>query len=176
MDMDVIKLLLETKNNAYKSSLQIFMEQITSMNLLRLDLQELKDNFRFMEQSVDTIRQDQKDCKRECGVGRARIAQLEDRVKASNASIAVLATRCNDLDDQSRRNNLVIGGIQEDAWETPEQTSTKLYSFLEEKMQLPDVILEEARLVGWIGTRFSEVAGCSRDREFTSLRIFVLNQ
>lgn len=94
MDMDVIKLLLETKNNAYKSSLQIFMEQITSMNLLRLDLQELKDNFRFMEQSVDTIRQDQKDCKRECGVERARIAQLEDRVKASNASIAVLATRC----------------------------------------------------------------------------------
>lgn len=41
MDMGVRKLLLESQNNAYKSSLQIFMGQITSVNLVRSDLQEL---------------------------------------------------------------------------------------------------------------------------------------
>lgn len=52
-----------------------------------------------MELTIITIIHNLKDCKRECGVERAKIAQVEDRVKASNASIVALSTRCNDRDD-----------------------------------------------------------------------------
>ena len=147
--MDVIKLLLETQNNAFKSSLQIFVEQMDStMNSFRTDLQELKDNFTFMEQNIKELKDEMKDCKRNCNADRTQVLELQAQLQSSKVSFEALTTRCNNLDDQSRLNNLVVGGIQEDPWETPEHTSTKLYSFLEDKMQMPCVILDEAHRIG----------------------------
>lgn len=69
-------------------------------------------------------------------------------LKEKSDLIKELEERCNQQEDQSRRNNLQFDGVEELQDETWEQTATHISKLLEDKLQLPNIEMERAHRVG----------------------------
>jgi len=76
------------------------------------------------------------------------IAELKQELLESRETIKALTTRCNELDDLQRCNNLRIDGLPEVDAETTEQTAVAVSSMLREKLELRELPLESAHRVG----------------------------
>lgn len=80
---------------------------------------------------------------------KAKIEKLNEQIDTYNTKIKELEDRLNYQEDYSRRNNVRISGVEErGASETWEQTAAAVTSLLEEKIQLPGLVVERAHRVG----------------------------
>ncbi|XP_050715616.1 uncharacterized protein LOC126998200 [Eriocheir sinensis] len=101
------------------------------------------------EREVDDLNSSKKDYEKEKQDAKAEIEKLTEQVESSHLKIRELEERLNYQEDYSRRSNVRISGMEErGATETWEQTAAAVTSLLEEKMQLPGLVLERAHRVG----------------------------
>lgn len=144
MDLTVLKTLLTAQDQAYKSALELFMNQVNKKTeKLESTVSELTRSLEFTQAQVEEYRSEMKQLKREKETDQARITELTEDLRESRQLVTDLEEKCVYLDDYSRRKNLHISGLEEPRdQETWEQTAKKVSSLLETKLQLPDIVIE----------------------------------
>lgn len=181
MDTSVLKTLLASQDQAYRSALEVFMKQINDkVEGLQATVAALTASLEFTQREFDDSKREVKQLQEKNTSKLEEMKRLTDELHVSKTLIADLEDKCNYQEDYSRRNNLQIIGIEENPnGETWEQTASQVSKLLEGKLGLPDIQLERAHRVGQrldqhhrpIIARFSRF--CDRDaamRNATKLR------
>lgn len=145
----MIQALLSTQNSAYKSALEIFMNQIEDkLHNLQATVGDLTKSLEFTQAEVADLQHQVKQLQKEKNNNEAVIKQLNEDLLVSDSVIKGLEERCNYQEDYSRRKNLKINGIEEADRETWEQSTARVSKLLEERLQLPNIELERVHRVG----------------------------
>ena len=146
MDSNTLKVLLDSHNQAYRSALDIVVDQFKSrITLMETTISDLTRSLEFTQAEVADLKGELKtlrksDCEKQ--------ATIEDQ----KVRVEELVQRTNYQEDYSRRNNLRISGMKELLnGETWEQTARQVITLLQDKLQLPPINLERAHRVGPVG-------------------------
>lgn len=149
MDSSAIKLLLDSQNQAFRSALDIVVEQFKArVSSLESRIQELTRSLEFTQAEVLDLKEDLKAVRKSNSDKETTVNDLKGCAKE-------LVQRLNYQDDYSRRNNLRITGLYETAGESWEQTAALVSSLLQNKLELPPMDLERAHRVGTVGWPYS---------------------
>lgn len=150
MDQTIIKTLLESQERAYKSAMEVVVKQLTEqVRKLETTVSDLTTSLEFTQREVDDLKSTVRNYEKEKQEAKTMMEKLVDEVESSNSKVQDLEDRVNYQDDYSRRNNLRISGMEEPSGgETWEQTATSVTTLLENKLQLPGLVLERAHRVG----------------------------
>lgn len=143
MDLDAFKLLLESQDRAFRSAMDVVIEQLKG----RIQITEgtITDLIKSLEYSQAEI----VDLRNEVKVLKKTDSEKQVEIDCLKSKITEMQHRLNFQEDYSRRNNLRITGFHEQpGGETWEETSTNVTKLLEEKLQLPPMKLERAHRVG----------------------------
>ncbi|XP_035686738.1 uncharacterized protein LOC118422958 [Branchiostoma floridae] len=154
-DMSTIKDLLEQQQAKYEDLLQrqqsIFQSFIESVmtstnnrfdNLVR-EVQELKSSLQFSQHEVDTLKTKLNEANSEITNLKATI---DDQAKnPKSLQMPDMEKKMDYLENQSRRNNVVIDGIEDDVKETWADTEVKVRNILTKKLQLDSKTIEIER-------------------------------
>lgn len=145
MDLDGVKLLLEAHERAFRSAMDVVIEQLKGrIQITEGTITELIKSLEFSQAEV-------KDLKNQVKVLQKSDTEKQVEIDSLKSTIVDLQQRVNYQEDYSRRNNLRISGIQElSGGETWEQTSVTVSKLFEETLQLPSIKLERAHRVGTI--------------------------
>lgn len=140
---------MDVQTEAYKNALQVFVSQCN----VRIDgcnetIGDLKRSLEFSQVDIDDLKNQVKLLLQEKETQTKLIAELKQELLESRETIKALTTRCNELDDLQRCNNLRIDGLPEVDAETTEQTAVAVSSMLREKLELRELPLESAHRVG----------------------------
>lgn len=142
MDLEAIKVLLETQERTFRSAMKIVVDELKER--VRLVESTVTDLIKSLEFSQAEIR----DLKSDTMVLRKADVDKQVIIDGLQTRIAELERRQNYQEDYNRRNNLRITGFKEEGSETWEQTAAAVSALLQDKLQLPNVKLERAHRVG----------------------------
>lgn len=143
MDLETIKVLLESQSKSFKTAVDIVLEDLKSR------LQTADSTISDLVKSLEFTQAEVKDLQSEVTVLRKSEAEKTTTITTLQDRIEELEKRCNYQEDYSRRNNLRITGIQEQSnGETWEETANTVSKLFEEKLQLPSIKLERAHRTG----------------------------
>ena len=149
MDVTALKTALAAQDQAYRSALELFLNQINeNMKSLQTTVTDLTTSLEFSQGEIADLKKEVEILKEEKKSDEKTIRELTEGYQNSQKLIKDMEDRCNYQEDYSRRNNLQIIGVEEQAGETWEQTAVKVSKLLEEKMELPNMQLERAHRVG----------------------------
>lgn len=145
-----MKTMLESQERAFNSALEIVVKQMNDhINKLENKVLDLTTSLEFTQREVDDLKSKGKDHEKDNKENKTKINQLTEQLESSNKKIKELEDRINQQEDYSRRKNIRISGLEErSSTETWEQTAAAVTSVLEDKMQLPGIVLERAHRVG----------------------------
>ena len=150
MDATVIKALLDSQERAYKSALEVVIKQMNDQ-MAKMDnkISDLTTSLEFTQREVDELKKNIKTHEKEQNDAKITKEKLTQQVETSDLKISELVGRVNQQEDYSRRMNVRFIGVEENAnSENWEQTAVAVNAILEDKMQLPGVVLERAHRVG----------------------------
>lgn len=150
MDSALMKTMLESQERAFKTALDVVVKQMNDQ-IYKLEgkISDLTSSLEFTQREVDDLKHNAKDYDKEKQDAKVKIEKLNEQIDTYNTKIKELEDRLNYQEDYSRRNNVRISGVEErGASETWEQTAAAVTSLLEEKMQLPGLVVERAHRVG----------------------------
>ena len=133
MELDAVKVLLETQERTFRSAMGIVVDELKER--VRLVEGTVTDLIKSLEFSQTEVR----DLKSDNTVLRKSDMDKQVIIDGLQARIVELERRLNYQEDYSRRNNLRITGLKEQGSETWEQTATVVLTLLQDKLQLPDV-------------------------------------
>ena len=142
MDFEAVKVLLESQERAFRSAVDIAVEQ------MKARIQAAEGMTNEVIKSLEFSQGDIRELRNEVKVLRKSDAEKQVVIEALQSKVAELEHRLNYQEDYSRRNNLRITGFLEQGETTWEQTSTNVSKLLENKLQLPSIKLERAHRVG----------------------------
>lgn len=142
MDLEAIKVLLEAQDRAFKTALDIVVEQLQA----RLQAAETKSE--DLVKSLEFTQAEVSDLLFELKVLQKSDSEQKGIINTLKLRIEELERRSNYQEDYNRRNNLRFTGIQEKQGETWEETAVTVTKILEEKLQLPAIRLERAHRTG----------------------------
>lgn len=98
-------------------------------------------------QNLDEAVVDMED--RICSLEKAQVEEKStsdlENIKRENV---VLKQKLIELEDRSRRNNIVISGVAENGLETWEQTEKQVADLCAEKLEIKDLVIERAHRIG----------------------------
>ena len=146
--MSVLKQVMDTQEEAFKSAIKILIEDVKSeVKDIRKETEELKLSVKFMSGKYDDAKE--------------KIVKAENKINGVHAQIKSINKEMNDgfedlerkqeyLENQSRRNNIKITGVQEDDTEkTWDDTEMIVKKMIREKLGIEeDVKIERAHGVG----------------------------
>ncbi|XP_070564484.1 uncharacterized protein [Ptychodera flava] len=131
-------------------------------------MEKMETQLNNMEDAIDEVRQTAEGNKERL----KKMESLEDDVIRIEIEMKKLQTAKAEMEDRSKRNNLVFRGVREDENETWEETEQKVKSLLSEKMNITDDIEFERVHRMSTGTRASAnstgrpiVAMCSKYKD-----------
>lgn len=142
MDLDAVKLLLEAHERAFKSALEVVVDQ------LKEKIQKTEGTVTDLIKSLEFSQSEIVDLKNQVKVLQQSNTEKQKCIEGLRSTINELQQRVNYQEDYSRRNNIRITGLQEQRGETWEQTCNSVSKLLEETLQLPSLRLERAHRVG----------------------------
>jgi len=149
MNLQEMKMLMEVQSEAYKTSLQVFVDQFNANIAACQDtVAELRKSLEFSQAQMDEMKGQIKLVQAEKRSDANTIDALRKEVAETWDKLESFAIRCNELNDLQRRNNLRIDGLPEVDAETPEQTAVSVTSLLQEKLELPSLSMESAHRMG----------------------------
>ncbi|KAK3894503.1 hypothetical protein Pcinc_001758 [Petrolisthes cinctipes] len=138
MDIEAIKVLLKAQDRAFKSAMDIVIEQLTAR------IQAAEKRTEDVVKSLEFTQAEMSDLLNEVKVLHQSDSDTINVLKLQNE----LKRRSNYQEDYNRRSNLRFTGIQEHHCETWEETAVTITKLIEEKLQLPAVKLERAHRTG----------------------------
>lgn len=146
MESSLFKTMLESQERAYNTAMEMVMKQMKDhIKQLEGKVSDLATSLEFTQREVDDLKSQNKDHEKERKAAKLETDKLTEQVE----KIKELEERINYQGDYSSRKNVRISGIEEcDGSETWEQTATSITSMLQDKMQLPGLVLERAHRVG----------------------------
>ncbi|KAK3893888.1 hypothetical protein Pcinc_002327 [Petrolisthes cinctipes] len=142
MDIEAIKVLLEAQDRAFKSAMDIVIEQLTAR------IQAAEKRTEDVVKSLEFTQAEMSDLLNEVKVLRQSDSDNRGTINVLKLQIEELTRRSNYQEDYNRRSNLRFTGIQEHHGETWEETAVTVTKLIEEKLQLPAVKLERAHRTG----------------------------
>lgn len=149
MDPTVIKTILESQNQAYKSALEIFVGQFNQkMQSLQTTVSDLQRSLEFSQKEVDDLKNGVNKLQSTHKQDQDLLAHMTTDLQTKSDRIKELEERCNNQEDQSRQNNLQFVGVEEQQDESWEQTAVHVTKLLEDKLQLPNIEMERVHRVG----------------------------
>lgn len=145
MDLDAVKLLLDAHERAFRSAMDVVIDQLKGrIQITEGTITELIKSLEFSQAEIN-------DLKNQVKVLQKADTEKQVEIDSLKSTMMELQQRVNYQEDYSRRNNLRISGIQEPSGgETWEQTSVSVSKLFEETLQLPSINLERAHRVGTI--------------------------
>lgn len=145
MDLDAVKLLLEAHERAFRSAMDVVIDQLKGrIQITEGTITELIKSLEFSQAEIN-------DLKNQVKVLQKADTEKQVEIDSLKSTMVDLQQRVNYQEDYSRRNNLRISGIQElSGGETWEQTSVSVSKLFEETLQLPPINLERVHRVGTI--------------------------
>ena len=125
--MSVLKQVMDTQKKAFKSAIKILIEDVKSeVKDIRKEIEELKLSAKFMSGKYDDVKE--KIVKADNGINGV-YAQIKSINKEMN-EFEDLEWKQEYLENQSRRNNIKITGVQEDdtekTWDDTEMIVKKM--------------------------------------------------
>lgn len=138
----MVKVLLESQERALRSSLDVIVEQMNAR------IKAAEGTTSEVIKSLEFSQADIRDLRNEVTVLRKSDYEKQAEIEALKKKVAELERRMNYQEDYSRRYNLRITGFLEQGETTWEQTSIKVSSLIENKLQLPSIKLERSHRVG----------------------------
>lgn len=138
----MFKTLLDSLLNNFNSRLDAVVESVadikTRLNICQKDTSEFKTSLEFSQKDIDEL----KPCK-------SKLDELEADIDDIYDSIDYHMDKLEYLENQSRRNNIRIDGIEEEENESWDTTVEKVKQVLTEKLNLADAPdIERAHRVG----------------------------
>ena len=153
MSPEELQVMFNVQSRAFKDCLEIFTakyeNQIKALNKQFNDMErsiEFKD--KMYDDLIKRLDSMEKILKDEQDDNQKNIHEMNEEVKTLKDKILEMESRQDYQDDQSRRNNIRISGLPEDANETWEMTQQKVADLLKEKLEMPDVEIERAHRTG----------------------------
>ena len=146
--MSVLKQVMDTQEKAFKSAIKILIEDVKSeVKDIRKEIEELKLSVKFMSGKYDDVKE--KIVKADNEINGV-YAQIKSINKEMNDGFEDLEWKQEYLENQSRRNNIKITGVQEDDTEkTWDDTEMIVQKMIREKLGIEeDVKIERAHRVG----------------------------
>lgn len=142
MDLEAVKVLLDSQERAFRSAMDLVVEQLNKRTeLVEGTVTDLIKSLEFSQAEIVDLKNNIKVLQKTLNEKQVIIEGLESKVSET-------VQRLNYNEDYSRRNNLRITGLQEQAGETWENTSTKVSKMINDNLELPPVSLERAHRVG----------------------------
>ncbi|KAK3893781.1 hypothetical protein Pcinc_002416 [Petrolisthes cinctipes] len=143
MDLDAVKVLLESQERTFRSALELVVEQWKErIRLVEGKMTDLTKSHEFSQAEILDLKNNEKVLQKLNKEKQVAVEELQSRVAELNHQL-------NYQEDYTRHNNLRISGLKEQPiGETWEQTAVNVSKILEDKLQLPSVNLERAHRVG----------------------------
>ncbi|KAI8517432.1 hypothetical protein Bbelb_060130 [Branchiostoma belcheri] len=154
-EMAIIKDMLDQQQAKYEDLLQrqqtifqTFIETVMTSSNKRIDslvreVQELKSSLQFSQQEVDSLKAKQNEVQQEVN---ALSLTVEDHVNNPQPQgTPDLEKKIDYLENQSRRNNIVIDGVADDSKETWAESEVKVRNILTKHLQLDSKTIEIER-------------------------------
>ena len=135
--------VLKTQRDAYNDFITILSNQFenkfdkinSEVNNLKSEISELRRISRDQDQEISDLKN--------------KLADLEIPLNLAASAQKSHSERLNFLDDQSRRNNLMFEGIDEDNTETVEHATEKIHKLVKDRLGISDKIeIDRVRRVG----------------------------
>ncbi len=144
MDKELLKTLLQSQQEAYKSATDILVNQFNNkIEQLVNKMSEFQRSLEFSQREIAELTEEKKKLVSERTEDRKRLAELYDNSEVLRARLVDMENRANYQEDYSRRNNLRINGVAErEGGETWEQTVESVKSILENKLEVPPLSIE----------------------------------
>lgn len=138
----MFKTLIDSLVNNFNSRLDAVVGTVaelkTRLNICQKDTEEFKQSLEFSQKDIDEL----KPCK-------TKLAEIEDGIEDIYDSIDYHMDKLEYLENQSRRNNRRIDGIQEEENESWDTTEEKVKQVLAEKLNFEEALdIERAHRVG----------------------------
>ena len=146
--MSVLEQVMDTQEKAFKSAIKILIEDVKSeVKDIRKEIEELKLSVKFMSGKYDDVKKKIVKADNEINGVYAKIKSIN---KEMNDGFEDLEWKQEYLDNQSRRNNIKITGVQEDDTEkTWDDTEMIVKKMIREKLDIEeDVKIERVHRVG----------------------------
>ena len=120
------------------SSNNILLNQ--RFDILSKEIGDIKDSLQFFQNETEDKINDLT----------GRINELENKIKEKPSWVVDIEGKLVEIEDRSRRNNLRFDGLAESQGESWEQTSDKIYRFIEGELDIDcsNVIIERAHRTG----------------------------
>lgn len=140
-----VKLMLEIQLKAYKDSTQMLLNDLMErLRQVESRNKELVHSLEFTQKEVDTLKSGNTVLREELNMLKKDMSkQAEVQVKVDK-----LMEKMNYQEDYSRRNNLRVDGLEEQANETWEVTQDKVQRLIRDKLELGPIEVERAHRVG----------------------------
>ena len=153
MTPEEVQTLMNVQSRAFKDCLEIFVAKFDRENAeLRRTVADLEKNLSFRDRMNEDLIKNVKSIEKKLEDERVRneqlIGDLQFTVGELTDKLAECEARLNYQDDQSRRNNIRISGLPEDANETWEITQQKVAALLKDRLEVPDAEIERAHRTG----------------------------
>ncbi|MPC19425.1 hypothetical protein E2C01_012339 [Portunus trituberculatus] len=144
MEIEAVKLLIETQGKAFNTAMDIVVEQLKDRILtVERTMTDLTRSLEFTQ--AETV-----DLKNEVKMLRKSEAEYKTTIDSLKQGVEELEKRANYQEDYNRRNNLRISGLQHQPCvsETWEETAQEVSKLLEDQLQLPGLKIERAHRTG----------------------------
>lgn len=142
MDSETVKVLLNSHEQAFRTSMNIVTEQLSArIKSLENTVAELTRSLEFTQAEAVDLKSYIKELKKTNSEQSKIIGNYEVKVNE-------LEHKVNYQEDYNRRKNLRFSGVQEPTNETWEQTAKRVTEILEEKLDLTSVQIDRAHRVG----------------------------
>lgn len=150
MDSTVIKTLLDSQEKAYRSAMEIVVNQLNSQIKNMEDrVSEVTRSLEFTQSEMDGLKQEVKNLQENKRKDEANIRSIKQQNENLVTQVKGLEERCNYQEDYSRRNNLRLSGVMErPGGETWEQTVVLVRTLFSQQLQLSGVNIERAHRTG----------------------------
>lgn len=143
--------LLEKQTNAFSKMMQVVLESTNERSDKAIEFtMELKTSLQFTQNEVDNLKKDTRKLAETNAKLSVDTSNNEKDMKTVCDCIKMLDRKAEYQENQSRRNNLVIDGIEESERESWEVTEEKVRSLIENKLKLDGRIMpiERAHRMG----------------------------
>lgn len=149
MDSEAVKLLMDIQDQSYKNALELFVSQLTNkIDALQVQVLELTKGLHVTQSEVADLKSQVKYLVRDKVDDRRNSTKWNNQIRSPTKIADSLRSRCNYFDNVSHNRNLYICGLEEPEAETPEELANRVTVLLQDTLEIPSIILEQARRVG----------------------------
>ncbi|CAM4611528.1 unnamed protein product [Leuciscus chuanchicus] len=140
---DFYKDMLQQQQDNFKSFVQLIIDGTNKrLDDVFKDVQRIKISLEFTQDKVDKMAKAQEEMN--------KLKKLETEILKSKEELDKMATKLDFIENQSRRNNLIVDGISEERGESWDVSEKKIKDMLFSKMGLNDnnIEIEQAHRIG----------------------------